>query len=171
MIKMILMDVDGVLTDGSITIGDSTEESKTFNIKDGMGIVLAQKAGIKIAFLSGRYSKALAQRAKEVGVTEVHHNAVDKLTAFTGILKEFGFKKEDVAYIGDDINDIPVLKQVGFPCAVNDAVDDVKAVAKFISKSVGGKGAVREIIEKILRSEGRYEKAVKAFLGDKDVKS
>lgn len=170
MIKMIIMDVDGVLTDGSITIGDSTEESKTFNIKDGMGIVLALKAGIRIVFLSGRYSKALAQRAKEVGVTEIHHNATDKFAILEKILKENGLKKEDLAYIGDDINDIPVMKHVGFPCAVNDAVGDVKSAARYISSLAGGKGAVREIIEKILKSDGRYEKAVESFFMDKEVK-
>jgi 3-deoxy-D-manno-octulosonate 8-phosphate phosphatase (KDO 8-P phosphatase) len=171
MIKMLIMDVDGVLTDGTITIGDSTEESKTFNIKDGMGIVLAQKAGIKVIFLSGRYSKALVQRAKEIGVTDVFHNATDKLAILLKIMKEQGYKKDEIAYIGDDINDLPVLKQAGLPCTVSDAVEDVKAVAKYTSKMGGGKGAVREIIEHIIRSDGRYEKAVQAFFSERETKS
>jgi len=171
MIKMIVMDVDGVLTDGTVMIGDSAEEYKTFNIKDGMGIVLALKAGLNIAFLSGRYSKALVQRAKEIGVAEIYHNAADKLSTLEKILKEHGFKKEDLAYIGDDLNDIPVLQKVGFPCAVGDAVKETKDASKYVSKEKGGKGAVREIIEHILRKEGIYEKAVQAFFNDKEAKS
>ena len=168
MIKMLMIDVDGVLTDGSISIGDSAEESKTFNVKDGMGIVLARKAGIRVVFLSGRYSKALVNRAKELGVEDVHHNASDKVSVLEEFMKQHSLKKEEVAYIGDDINDMPVLKRVGFPCVVNDAVEEVKAIAGYTSKLNGGRGAVREIIDMILKADNTYDQAVEAYLEKKE---
>jgi len=168
MIKMLLIDVDGVLTDGSISIGDSAEESKTFNVKDGMGIALARKAGISVVFLSARYSKPLVRRAKELGVEEVHHSASDKAAVLEELTKKHMLKKEEVAYIGDDINDIPALKLAGLPCAVNDAAEEVKSIAKYVSKLDGGKGAVREIIEMILKAENAYDQAVKGYLEGKD---
>lgn len=171
MIKMIIMDVDGVLTDGSITLSESGEELKTFNIKDGMGIVLALKAGIKIAFLSARYSKALALRAKEIGVTEIHHGSSKKISVVEKIMKDNSLKAEDIAYIGDDLNDIPAMKITGFPCAVGDAIKEVKDIAKYISGEKGGRGAVREIIEYILKKDGVYEKAINAFFKEKDSKA
>ena len=168
MIKMLLIDVDGVLTDGSISMGDSAEESKTFNVKDGMGIALARKAGINVVFLTARYSKPLLRRAKELGVEEVYHNASDKAAVLEELAKKHVLKNEEVAYIGDDINDIPALELAGLPCAVNDAVEEVKSVAKYVSKLDGGKGAVREIIEMILKRENRHSRAVEAYLEDKD---
>ena len=168
MIKMLMIDVDGVLTDGSISIGNSTEELKTFNVKDGMGIVLARKAGIRVVFLSGRYSKALISRAKELGVEDVYHNASDKVSVLEELMKKYSLRKEETAYIGDDINDMPVLKKVGFPCVVNDAVEEVKSVAKYTSKLNGGKGAVREIIDMILKADDIYDQAVEAYLNEKE---
>ncbi len=168
MIKMLMIDVDGVLTDGSISIGDSTEELKTFNVKDGMGIVLARKAGIRVVFLSGRYSKAVISRAKEFGVEDIYHNASDKMSVLEELTKKYNLRKKETAYIGDDINDMPVLKKVGFPCAVNDAVEEVKSVAKYTSKLNGGKGAVREIIDMILKVDDTYDQAVEAYLNEKE---
>ncbi len=168
MIKMLMIDVDGVLTDGSISIGDSAEELKTFNVKDGMGIVLARKAGIRVVFLSGRYSKTLISRAKELGVEDVYHNASDKVSVLEELMKKHSLRKEETAYIGDDINDMPVLKKVGFPCVVNDAVEEVKSVAKYTGKLNGGKGAVREIIDMILKADDIYDQAVEAYLNEKE---
>jgi len=170
MIKMIVMDVDGVLTDGSINIAESAEEYRTFNIKDGMGIALAMKADIRVVLLSARYSKALLQRAKELRIEDVYQNASSKIAVLQELIKKHSLKKEEVAYIGDDINDMPAMKGVGFPCAVNDAAEEVKSIAKHISKRDGGRGAVREIVETVLKSEGKYDSAVKSYLHDQEKK-
>ena len=166
MIKLICMDVDGVLTDGTVNIGDSKEETKSFNVKDGLGIVLAQKSGIRIVFLSGRYSNAVTNRAKELGVEEVYQNAADKVGILKELMTKHGLKKEEVAAIGDDLNDIPILKKVGFPCAVADSAEEVKSLSKHTSSAPGGRGGVREILEMILKAEGLYEKAIKDYLAD-----
>ncbi len=167
MIKMVMMDVDGVMTDGSIFVGESVDELKGFNVKDGMGIVLAQKAGVKIVFLSGRYSRALANRAKELGVEDVYHNATDKVAVVSELMKKYLLKKQEIAYIGDDINDIPVLRSVGFPCVVNDAIDEVKSIAKYVSRLNGGRGAVREILDMILKAEDLFDRALRDYLDER----
>lgn len=151
-IKMIAMDVDGVLTDGSITYGTGDLEIKSFYVKDGQGITLARKERIEIAFITARISDALVKRAKDLGVIEVHQGVVDKWNCMEKIIKRYDLSKEEILYIGDDIVDITVMKNVGFPVAVADAIDEVKEIAEYITKKPGGRGAVREVIDMVLKT-------------------
>jgi len=164
MVKMIIIDVDGVLTDGTIVTGDSNDELKFFNVKDGIGIQLALAAGIKVVLITGRFSNALVRRAKELRVDEVCQNAYNKLSAYENLLKKHSLTDKDVCYIGDDIPDIPVLKRAGISYAVNDAVDEVKSAAEYVTQRNGGKGAVREMIDTLLKSEGLWNKAYQKLL-------
>jgi len=152
-IKLIAMDVDGVLTDGSIIYGAGDLEIKVFYVKDGQGITLARRAKIEIAFITSRVSDALIKRAKDLGVIEVHQGVEDKWECLKKIIKRYNITPKEVAYIGDDIIDIPVMKKVGFPVAVADAVEEVKNIAKYITKTPGGRGAIREVIEMILKQQ------------------
>jgi len=152
-IKLIAMDVDGVLTDGSIIYGAEDIEIKIFYVKDGQGITLARRARIEVAFITARISDALIKRAKDLGVIEIHQGVDDKLDCIKKIMSRYNLKREEVMYIGDDIVDIPVLKYIGFPVAVADAIDKVKEIAKYVTKKHGGRGAVREIIEMVLKSK------------------
>ncbi len=151
-IKLIAMDVDGVLTDGSIIYGAEDIEIKIFYVKDGQGITLARRARIEVAFITTRISDALLKRAKDLGVIEVHQGIQDKLACIKKIMSRYNLTQEEVMYIGDDIVDIPVMEFVGFPVAVVDAVDEVKKIAKYVTKKPGGRGAVREIVEMVLIS-------------------
>ena len=152
-IKLIAMDVDGVLTDGSITYGTGDLEIKSFYVKDGQGITLARKERIEIAFITARISDALVKRAKDLGVIEVHQGIVDKWNCMEKIIKRYNLSKEQILYIGDDIVDLNVMKNVGFPVAVADATDEVKEIAKYITKKPGGRGAVREVIDMVLKTQ------------------
>lgn len=151
-IKLLLLDVDGVMTDGGIYYSESGEESKKFNIQDGYGIVKLHRAGLKSGIITGRVSKIVARRAKELGIEEVAQNLENKLEVYTSIKKKLGLRDEEIAYIGDDEFDIPVLKSVAFSAAPADAVDAVKKHVMYVCKRRGGEGAVREVIELILRS-------------------
>jgi 3-deoxy-D-manno-octulosonate 8-phosphate phosphatase (KDO 8-P phosphatase) len=155
-IKLIALDVDGVLTDGSIIYGPEDFEIKIFCVRDGQGITLARRGRIEVAFITARISDALIKRAKDLGVIEVHQGIEDKWECLQKIMKRYQLKKEEVLYIGDDVVDIPVMKNVGLPVAVADSIDEVKAVAKYVTKLPGGKGAVREVINKVLKAQGKY---------------
>jgi len=159
MIKLVILDVDGVLTDGSLIVGDSGEEMKVFNVHDGLGITLALSVGIKVAFLSGRYSQAVANRAKDLRVEEVHQGVANKLAVYESLLKKYSLKDDEVCYVGDDLSDIPPLQKAGLSYAVPDAPEEVKKAAKRTTKNPGGKGAVREVIDLILKSAGLWEGA------------
>ncbi len=159
MIKLVILDVDGVLTDGSLIVGDSGEELKIFNVRDGLGVTLALSAGLKVAFLSGRYSQAVANRAKDLRVEEVHQGVANKLAVYESLLKRFSLKDDEVCYVGDDLSDIPPLQRAGLSCAVADAAEEVKKAAKRVTENPGGKGAVREVIDFILKSAGLWEQA------------
>ncbi len=157
-IKLLILDVDGVLTDGRIIIDDRGRELKIFDVKDGQGIVLAHKAGLITAIISGRKSKVVDIRAKELGIKIVYQNSLDKIKSYKAILKKTGLKDEDAAFIGDDILDLPLMKQVGLSIAVSDAMPYIKDAADMVTKSCGGRGAVREAIELILDAKGLWEK-------------
>lgn len=144
-VKMLILDVDGVLTDGSIAVGDNGELFKTFNVRDGLGITLAQKLGIKTAIITGRESKMLAYRARELKINAFYQNKKNKVPAYKELLAEYQLKDEEVAYIGDDLFDLAVMKRVGFPATVADATEEAKSVSILISDFAGGKGAVRQI--------------------------
>lgn len=163
-IKMIILDVDGVLTDGSIAIGQDGELFKSFNVRDGLGITLAQKHGIKTAIITGRKSKMLAYRAKELKINAFYQDKKNKIPAYRELQQEFNLQPEEIAYIGDDLFDLAVMNDVGFPATVNDATDEAKSVSIFISDFAGGKGAVRQIIEFILKAQGKWQAIVDSYL-------
>jgi 3-deoxy-D-manno-octulosonate 8-phosphate phosphatase (KDO 8-P phosphatase) len=149
-IRFLLLDVDGVLTNGTVYLDGEGREIKAFNIYDGSGIHLARKAGIEVGFLSGRGSPVLEHRARELGVTEVHQNRLDKLEAYEGILKRRGLTDEEVAYVGDDLIDLPLLRRVGLAVSVPNAVREVRREVHWITKKPGGAGAVREVTDLLL---------------------
>ena len=155
------MDVDGVLTDGSIIYGTGDFEIKVFCVKDGQGISLARRARIEIAFITARISDALVKRAKDLGIIEVHQGVDDKWLCMQKILQRYQLKSEEVLYIGDDIVDIPLMINIGYPVAVADAVDEVKEIAKYVTNTPGGKGAVREVINLVLKAQGKYNNIIR----------
>ena len=163
-IKLLLLDVDGVLTGGEIILTSSGEELKIFSVLDGMGIKLLQKAGVEVAILSSRKSKVVELRAKELGIEKVVQGELEKFKAFQLILKEKSLSPEEVAYVGDDWVDIPVLKRVGLAIAVANAWDPVKEYVHYVTKTPGGKGAVREVADLILKAKGLWEKALYSYL-------
>lgn len=152
-IKLFITDVDGVLTDGRIVLGNNGEEFKFFHVQDGMGIKLAQEAGIKTAIITGRESQLVARRAEELAITEVHQNIKDKLGVFADLLEEYRISRQEVAYIGDDVNDLPILQEVGLALTVANGVDQVQSEADYITDCPGGQGAVREAVELILEAQ------------------
>ncbi|MBD3223741.1 MAG: HAD-IIIA family hydrolase [Caldithrix sp.] len=159
-IKIILMDVDGVLTSGEIIYTSNGDELKMFNVQDGMGITLARMAGIKTGIITGRKSGLVLRRAEELKVDIIFQGRFHKLDDYEKVKKEYGFKDDEIAYIGDDILDMPLLKRVGFSVAVANARDEVKAICDYVTIAEGGKGAVRETIDKILKRQGKLYKLV-----------
>ena len=159
-IKMILMDVDGVLTDGKIIFTSAGTEIKEFNIQDGMAITLARMAGLKTGVITGRESKMVQQRAEELGYDFISQGNTKKFSRYEEIKKQFGFSNEEVCYIGDDLPDMPILKKVGFSVAVANARDELKAISDYTTEKSGGNGAVREVIDKILKAQGIFDKLV-----------
>ncbi len=152
-IKLIALDVDGVLTDGRVILTNDGDELKCFHAQDGQGIKLAQKAGIRFAFITGRKSKLVNYRARELDIKEVYQNVDDKVTVFRSLLHEYGLESEQCAYIGDDIGDLSLLKEVGMAITVADGVKTVKKIVDYITKKKGGRGAVREAIDFIMNSK------------------
>jgi 3-deoxy-D-manno-octulosonate 8-phosphate phosphatase (KDO 8-P phosphatase) len=156
-IRLLLLDVDGVMTDGRIIFDSNGVESKFFNVKDGHGIKMLQRAGIEVGIISGRESKVVANRATELGINLVFQKATDKLSPYLRILADTGFSDDEAAFIGDDLIDIPVLKRVGFAAAPSDAVAEVLPFAHFVTRNPGGFGAVREISDMLLKAQGKWE--------------
>jgi 3-deoxy-D-manno-octulosonate 8-phosphate phosphatase (KDO 8-P phosphatase) len=152
-VKLLILDVDGVLTDNSLYIDDDGKEGKRFNVSDGMGISLALRAGLEIALISGRRSKATACRASDLKIRHFYLGEIDKIKAYEELKQNLNFTDEEIAYVGDDILDVPILKRVGLPISVKDANPITKRFAKFITKAKGGEGAVREVIDMILQSK------------------
>jgi 3-deoxy-D-manno-octulosonate 8-phosphate phosphatase (KDO 8-P phosphatase) len=163
-IKLLLFDVDGVLTDGSILVHADGSESKQFNIRDGAGIVWAQRAGLSIGLLSARTAEATAVRAAQLGITIVSQGGADKLAGYEQILRTAELSDDQVGYMGDDLQDLPVLRRAGFSAAPADAAPEVRAAVHWVSASGGGRGAVRECIEHVLRAQGHWQAAVAGFL-------
>ncbi len=151
MIKLAAFDVDGVMTDGSITYDENGVEYKTFNAKDGQGIVFLNKAGIVTAIITGRENGTVACRAKNLGIKELHQGVKDKIKKLDEILAKYGFSYDEVAYIGDDLPDLCILQKVKFSACPADAVDEVRASVGWISSKNGGRGAVREFCDCILK--------------------
>ena len=164
-IKLLLFDVDGVLTDGSIIVHGDGTESKSFNIRDGAGIVWAQRAGMSVGLLSARLAAATAVRATQLGITIVVQGAANKLAGYERILADQGLTDDQVGYMGDDLQDLPVLRRAGFSAAPADAAPEVRAAVQWVSTSGGGRGAARECIEHVLRAQGIWRTAVSDYLG------
>ncbi|MEO2082767.1 MAG: HAD-IIIA family hydrolase [Desulfurobacteriaceae bacterium] len=150
MIKLIILDVDGVLTDGLITYDSEGREYKSFNVKDGYGIVRARRMGIEIAVVTGRFSSMVEKRCSELGIREVYQGVENKLRIYNYLKEKYDLKDSEIAVMGDDIPDIELLKKAGFSGAPSDAVEEVKKVVNFVSSKPGGHGAVREFIDLIL---------------------
>ncbi len=150
-IKLVAFDVDGVLTDGSLTFDENGCEYKTFNAKDGQGIVNLNKAGIITAIITARNNGTVEHRAKNLNITELHQGSKNKIKTLEEIMAKYNITFEEIAYMGDDLPDICILEQVALKGCPNDAVDEVKAVANFISSRNGGRGAVREFCDYILK--------------------
>ncbi len=163
-IRYVLLDVDGVLTDGKIIIGSDNTEYKNFDVKDGVGIFIAQNFNIKFAILTGRYSKVITNRAKELKIDIVYQNLNKKLDAYEDIKKKYNIKDEEICFIGDDLIDIPVMEKCGFSVAPFDAVKEVKEIADYVCRKKGGEGCVREFIEVLLRAKGIWEKSIKWYI-------
>jgi 3-deoxy-D-manno-octulosonate 8-phosphate phosphatase (KDO 8-P phosphatase) len=155
-ITMLILDVDGVMTDGRIVMDDSGHEWKFFDVRDGHGLKIIQRYGITIVFLTGRKSTVVLQRAKDLGISDVYQGALNKKEVFGKILAKHHLPASAVAFLGDDIVDIPVLKQVGFSAAVADALDVVKKSVDYVTRCSGGRGAVRELCELILQAQGKW---------------
>jgi len=153
-IKLLLLDVDGVLTDGKIFLDNKGNEMKTFHVRDGHGIKLAQRAGISVGIITGRKSEVVNIRARELGIEEVHQGAHDKLAVYESLLAKYRLHDENVAYMGDDVVDLDVLKRAGIAVTVADADPSVRPHVDLITKAEGGRGAVREFINLILKSRG-----------------
>lgn len=163
-IRMILLDVDGVMTDGGILLGPEEMELKRFHVHDGMGIALAKAAGLLIGILTGRDSEAVRKRAKELDIDEVQQGAMDKEKGLEAILQRYGLKDEEIAYVGDDLLDIPILKRAGLSICVANGVEEVKKVSHYVTQRRGGEGAVREAVEMILEGKGKKEEATLSLL-------
>jgi 3-deoxy-D-manno-octulosonate 8-phosphate phosphatase (KDO 8-P phosphatase) len=160
---MILFDVDGVLCSGDISYLSSGEEIKTFDVQDGMGITLAHLAGLKTGIITGRKSKMISRRAKELDVSVISQGNFNKWPPYLQIKKKFKLQDRQICYIGDDVLDLPVLKAVGFAVAVANARDEVKSVADYITVAPGGRGAVREVIDLILKRQGKFNVLLKSL--------
>ena len=158
LVKLLLFDVDGVLTDGKILMHPDGTESKQFDIKDGTGLVWAQRAGLKVGVLSARSSAATAQRAAQLGITIVHQGVPSKIRAYDAILRQHGLTDADVAYMGDDVLDLPVITRAGLSASPSDAVEEVRTRVDYVSRASGGAGAARELVELVLKSQDRWER-------------
>jgi len=162
-IRLFLVDVDGVLTDGGIVYDVEGREIKRFHVRDGHGIKMLQRAGVEVGIITGRTSEVVAVRAKELGISIVLQGAADKVAAWKEIISGKGISPLETAYVGDDIVDVPLMRRVGFAASVADAEDYVREAADFVSARSGGQGAVREIIEFVMRSSGAWEKVASRY--------
>lgn len=159
-IKLLLLDVDGVFTDGRLYVSGEGQEMKAFHIQDGQGISLLQKSGIQVGIISGRSSRAVDIRAKELSIQEVHQGVSDKMKVYEEILTRYRLKDEEVAYIGDDLIDRPLLKRAGLSVAVANAHETVRQGVDWVTRREGGAGAVREVADLLLKSQGKWAKIV-----------
>ena len=162
-VRLLLFDVDGVLTDGAVLMHADGSESKSFHIRDGAALVWAQRAGLSVGFLSARTSGATAQRAAQLGIRIVSQGVAHKADAYESICRQAGLEDSAVAFMGDDLLDLPVLSRVGLSAAPADAAPEVRASVDWVSPSGGGRGAARELIELVLRAQGRWNDVVQQY--------
>jgi len=163
-IELLALDVDGVLTDGALIIHADGSESKSFNTLDGHGIRMWQRAGLKVALISGRASEPTRRRAADLQIEYVFEGCHDKLPVFQKLLERIDLSPEKAAYVGDDLTDLPAIRYAGFGVAVANAVDEVKQYADYVTVRPGGRGAVREVIEHILKNSGRWQELMTRYL-------
>ena len=164
-VRLMIFDVDGVLTDGRIIYQDDGSEIKSFDVQDGHGIKLLQRSGIEVALVTGRFSRVVEHRARDLGIKRVYQNMHRKLEAYEKILVDTGLKDEEVGYMGDDLIDVPVMRCVGFAVAVPNAACHVMPYAHYVTRARGGRGACREICEMILQVQGRWEEVTERYFG------
>ena len=164
-VKLLLLDVDGVLTDGGIVYADDGTELKRFHVRDGSGLKFWQRGGNRVAIVSGRTSAAVARRAEELGIDPVFQGRGDKLPAFTLVLSATGLRPDEVCAIGDDLPDLPLLSRCGLAVAVADACPEVRAAADYVTTARGGHGAVREAVEWLMKLQGRWDEVVASVAG------
>lgn len=169
-IRLVIFDVDGVLTDGRIIVDDQAREIKNFHVLDGFGIVLLRKMGFKTAIISARTTQAVVARARDLKIDRVCEGALPKTNAYEGLLKEFKLKDEQVCFMGDDLTDLCLLKRVGLAVTVPNGVEEVKQIAHYVTKTRGGHGAVRELVELIFKSRGEWKRIVESFSKDGVIK-
>lgn len=164
-IKLVLMDVDGVLTDGRLIYDNYGDELKFFDVQDGLGLALLGLAGIKTAIITAKKSKVVKRRAREASITHLFMNATDKGKIYYHLLKKYNLGHENICCIGDDLLDVPMMRKAGLAVAVSNATDEVKQAAHYITQRSGGRGAVREVVELILKSQGKWEDLTRRWLG------
>lgn len=164
-VRLLLLDCDGVLTDGRITLVGDADEQKSFHTRDGHGLVLLHRAGLRSGIISGRTSSAVVRRASDLGITFVRQGALNKIEVFDELLSAAGVNAENVAFVGDDVTDIPLMLRSGLGVAVSDATPDTLAAAHYVTTLPGGAGAVREVCELILKSQGLWAGLMKGYLG------
>jgi 3-deoxy-D-manno-octulosonate 8-phosphate phosphatase (KDO 8-P phosphatase) len=162
-VKVMIFDVDGVLTDGSLTYGADGEVTKTFNVLDGLGIQLLGKTGVATAIISARSSPIVVKRAADLGITHVFQGMHDKRIAFARLLDATGATPEQCGYIGDDVIDLPLLLKVGFAVTVPSGHPEVQHRAHYVTRAAGGRGAVREVCDMVMRAQGTYEQALAPY--------
>ncbi|WP_022668505.1 KdsC family phosphatase [Desulfospira joergensenii] len=163
-IKLLLLDVDGVLTDGTITYSDSGEQIKSFNSRDGLGLRLLMKAGIRAGIITGRASEALLHRCRNLKIDLIFDGVRDKALALETVMEQTGIQADEIAFMGDDLIDLPAMIRVGAPITVYDAPPEVKERARMVTRARGGKGAVREVCEAILKARGLWDTALEPFI-------
>jgi len=163
-VLIVLMDVDGVLTDGRLFMGSNGYDGRSFHVRDGQGIRLGQRAGLLFGIISGRESKVVSERAAELYITEVHQGVYDKRECLQGILERLTLTPEQSCFVGDDLVDIAVMNAVGFAAAPSDAAVEVRDTAQYVTENPGGCGAVREVVDLVLRATGKYEQVTERFL-------
>jgi 3-deoxy-D-manno-octulosonate 8-phosphate phosphatase (KDO 8-P phosphatase) len=163
-IKLLLLDCDGVLTDGRVWLTPDGDEQKTFNTHDGLGLSLWHRAGLKSGIITGRTSSAVTRRAGELGIEFVRQGDPHKVAAFEEVLRLAGVAENEVAFVGDDLTDIPIMRRAELAVAVADAVGETRSVAHYVTRANGGRGAVREVVELILKSQGRWQDLVDEYL-------
>jgi len=163
-IKLLLMDCDGVLTDGRLWLLENGDEHKSFNTHDGLGLSLLHRAGLKSGIVSGRWSQAVIRRAGELGIEFVRQGDSHKIEAFEQVLRQAGVDENEVAFMGDDLTDIPIMQRAELAVAVADAVEEARSVAHYVTRAKGGRGAVREVVELILKAQGRWAEVTEKYL-------
>lgn len=162
-IKLLVMDVDGVLTDGRLVYGPSGEEQMVFHVQDGHGLKLALHCGLSLAIITGRASAMVMRRARELGIEEIHQKVRDKLPVFRDLLARKGLTPAQVAAMGDDITDLPLLLRAGLAITVPDGVEEVRMAAHYVTRRPGGRGAVREAVELLLRAQGHWPAVMERY--------